>query len=97
MPFQDSSARIDARAAVAAAMRNAAEILGQTKTTLEEIERETYKGRDAWAITLGVPRDLDLVSSLARIGADPVQYKRFLIDAETGEMLAMIIREPVAR
>jgi hypothetical protein len=57
MPFQDSSAKIDARTAVGAAMRNAAEILGQTKTTLEEIERETYKGRDAWAITLGVPRE----------------------------------------
>lgn len=88
---------IDAKKAVASAMHNAAEILGQSKSSLEEIERETYKGREAWAITLGVPRNLDLLSAIAQIGADPIQYKRFLIDAETGEMLGMIIREPASR
>jgi hypothetical protein len=88
---------IDVKQAVESAMRSAAEILGHSKSSLEEIERETYKGREVWAITLGVPRDLDLLSPIARIGADPIQYKRFLIDVETGEMLGMIIREPVSR
>jgi len=88
---------IDAKHAVASAMRSAAEILGQSKSSLEEIERETYKGREVWAITLGVPRDMDWLSPIAQVGADPLQYKRFLIDAETGEMLGMIIREPASR
>ncbi|SPE35794.1 hypothetical protein SBA6_490019 [Candidatus Sulfopaludibacter sp. SbA6] len=78
-------------------MRSAADILGQGKSSLEEIEREKYKGREVWAITLGVPRNLDVLSPMAQIGADPIQYKRFLIDVETGEMLGMIIREPASR
>jgi hypothetical protein len=88
---------IDAKQAVAAAMHSAAEILGESKSSLEEIERETYKGREVWAITLGVPRNLYLLAPIARIAVDPIQYKRFLIDAETGEMLGMVIREPASR
>jgi hypothetical protein len=88
---------IDAKQAVASAIRSAAEVLGESKSSVEEIERDTYKGRESWAITLGVPRNLDLLSPLAQIGAAPIQYKRFLIDAETGEMLGMVIREPASR
>jgi hypothetical protein len=88
---------IDAKQAVASAMRSAADVLGESKSSLEEIERDTYKGREAWVITLGVPRNLDLLSPIAQLGAAPIQYKRFLIDAETGEMLAMVIRELASR
>ncbi len=57
--------------------------------SLEEIQRETYQGHDAWSITLGVPRNLEQLPPFSRLSANPVQYKIFLIDAETGEMLAM--------
>jgi hypothetical protein len=48
---------IDAKQAVAAKVK-AGEILNQalSLTNLEEIEREIYKDRDVWSITLSFPR-----------------------------------------
>lgn len=83
--------------AVGIAKAKAVEILGVTSASLEEIERETYKDRDVWSITLGVPRDVTQLSTFAQLSADPVQYKRFLIDVESGELLAMRIRELASR
>ena len=80
---------IDVKQAIQIAKANAAEMLEQSSTNLEEIERDSYKGREVWSITLSVPRTK--MTSLAHL-ADPMQYKRFLIDAETGELIAMKLR-----
>ena len=88
---------IDLHAAVFTAKQKAAEVLGQTPLNLEEIEREVYQGKDVWTITLSFARNLDNVAPIARLGLDPLQYKRFLIDAETGELLAMKLREVAQR
>lgn len=77
---------IDMKQAVQIAREKAAEILNQPMSSLEEIERETYKGRDAWSITLSVQPDPD---SSSPFELAMLYYKRFLIDAETGEFLAM--------
>ena len=73
---------IDVKEAVRIAKQRAVEILGAASASLEEIEREIYKDRDVWSITLGVPRDISQLSTFAQLAADPVQYKRFLIDVE---------------
>ena len=88
---------IKAKDAVEIAKQRAADMLGQGEFNLEEIERESYKGRDVWNITLSFPRDLKQVSPIGRLGADPLQYKRFLIDVETGELVAMKLRELASR
>ena len=79
---------VDVKQAIQIAQLKASEVLG-VDGSIEEIERETYHDRDAWSITLGVPRNVEQLSTLARISASPIQYKVFLIDVETGEMLAM--------
>jgi hypothetical protein len=86
---------IDAKKAVQIAKERAMEMLGATPS-LEEIERELYKERDVWSITLGLPRPLDYLTDLARLSAFPLQYKRFLIDVQTGELVAMKLRDEVA-
>jgi hypothetical protein len=88
---------IGVKDAVALAKAKAAEILDAKSASLEEIEREVYKDRDVWSITLGVPRDISQLSTFAQLSADLVQYQRFLIDAENGELLAMRIRELASR
>jgi hypothetical protein len=86
---------IDAQVAVAAAKQHAAIMLGQTRSRLEEIERDTYKGKEVWRITLGLPPDSSFAISPARVlGFSPLEYKLFLIDAEDGELVAMKLREP---
>jgi hypothetical protein len=88
---------IDAKNAAQIAKQQAAGMLDQGSTSLEEIEREVYKDREVWSITLGFPRDLNQVSAIARLGMDPLQYKRFLIDVETGELVAIKLREMASR
>jgi hypothetical protein len=85
---------IDVKAAVMSAKHHAIEMLGQSESSLEEIERETYRAREVWSITLSFPRDLNQVAPFARLAANPLKYKRFLIDVETGELVAMKLREP---
>ena len=63
---------IDVKEAVQIAKVKAAEMLDSSSSNLEEIERESYKDRDAWAITLSLPRDLDQLPPIARLGADPL-------------------------
>jgi len=84
---------IDAKKAVQIAKEKAAEILNQSWSNLEEIERDSYRDRDVWSITLSMPRDLNQLSAILRLSAEPLQYKRFLIDVETGELVAMKLRE----
>ena len=88
---------IDAKQAVQVAKEKAAEMLGPVIPGLEEIERESYKDRDVWSITLSFPRDLNPFPPIVRLGTDPLQYKRFLIDVETSELLAMKLREVASR
>jgi len=83
---------IDAKQAIQVAKAKAAEMLSQATSNVEEIERESYKGRDTWSITLSFPLDVPhLANGLGFVG--PLQYKRFLVDVETGELMAMKIRE----
>jgi len=84
---------IDVKEAVLIAKQKASEVLGQAVTTLEEIEREEYKGLEVWSITLSYPRGPGQISPLSRLSADPLQYKRFLVDAETSELHAIKVRE----
>jgi len=88
---------IDAKQAVQIAKERAVDMLGQGHSSLEEIERESYKDHDVWSITLSFPRNLNQVPPIARLGTDPLQYKRFLIDVETGELVAMKLRELASR
>jgi hypothetical protein len=88
---------IDAKEAVKIAKQKATEILGAASPSLEEIERGTYQDRDAWSITLGVPRDLSQLSAMAQLSVPPVQYKRFFVDAVTGELVAMKLHELAPR
>ena len=90
---QGTGAMIDAKQAVQIAKERAADMLNQNSFNLEEIERGAYKDRDVWSITLSLPRDLKQLTPFAQLSADPLQYKRFLIDAETGEFVAMKLRE----
>jgi hypothetical protein len=80
---------IDAKQATKLAMQAAADMLGQANSDLEELERERYNDHEVWSITLSFPRNAP--SALVRL-AGPLQYKRFLIDVETGELVAMKLR-----
>ena len=64
---------------------------------LEEIKRELYNSRDVWAITLSTSRNIEHLPELVRLVSQPVEYKRFLIDAESGDLLAMRLRETLVR
>ena len=85
---------IDARQAVAIAKEQATTILGPSQFSLEEIERDVYKTRDVWKITLGQPRwRLGPFQSVVQPTPDQLDYKFFLIDVESGELVAMKLRE----
>jgi hypothetical protein len=87
---------IDVKQAVQIAKQGAVDVLGQAPYNLEEIERDTYKGRDVWSLTLSLPRLQRESSALASLGMPylgMLQYKRFLIDVETGELVAVKMRE----
>jgi hypothetical protein len=91
---------IDMKQAVLIAKERAADMLDQPSFNLEEIDRDSYKGREVWSITLSLPRYVKLQPSpfsQFSLAADPLQYKRFLIDVETGELVAMKLREVVSR
>ena len=73
----------------------AQESLGVERTQglqLEEIESDTQNGRDAWRITLSM---LDSSHPLAKLAAlNPRrEYKTFIVLKDTGEVIAMKIRE----
>jgi hypothetical protein len=84
---------IDAKQAIYIAKQKAADVLEQAASNVEEIERQVYDGHDVWSITLSFPRDPRQLGPYARFSADPFQYKRFLIDIETEELLAVKMRE----
>jgi hypothetical protein len=62
---------------------------------LEEVEREEGDDTSYWLITIGFTQETEIQSSspLSRLSLDKRRrYKRFKIDAETGEVLSMKIR-----
>jgi hypothetical protein len=90
---------IDVKRAVELAKALATDILGPTKFRLEEVERDSYKDREVWSITLSYPPEPDQITPFQRLGnlgTLPLKYKRMLIDTETGELVAMKIRELAA-
>ena len=90
---------IDAKQAISIAKAGAADLLSQDSSNLEEIERDSYRGRDVWSITLSLPRKTGQMAPFAALAltADPLQYKRFLVDSETGELVAVRLREVAPR
>ena len=77
---------IDVKEAVRTAKQKAADMLEEGPASLEEIEREDDKGCDTWNITLGfLPGQMGQIAKITRMAVDPLHYRRFLIDAETGE------------
>jgi hypothetical protein len=84
---------VDVTQAVQIARDYAVGILGRPDASLEEIERESYRDREVWKITLGFSWGTYLDAGRAALGLSSKEYKSFLIDAETGEPLAMRIRE----
>ncbi len=88
---------IDVKQAVDIAKQQAACMLDQGQANLEEIERDVYKGREVWDITLSFPRDPEQISPLMRFGTNLLQYKRFLIDVQTGDLVAIKLRELASR
>jgi hypothetical protein len=91
---------IDVKEAVKIAKREAQEVLEQPVCSLEEIERDSYRDREVWSITLGfpLPKRLDELGDMrAMFSRSRLEYKRFLIAVDNGEMLAMKLREPVTQ
>lgn len=85
---------VDVKQAVRSAKDYATEMLGWPDATVEEIERDTYKGREAWSITLSSPRrgGAGSFNELMTPGTS-LDYKRFMIDVEDGSFLGITIRE----
>ena len=69
----------------------AREVLGDMDYTLEEVEMDAYKDRPVWFITLGFPKRRPVAPELTKMlgAALPLEYKTFLVDAMTGEPVAM--------
>jgi hypothetical protein len=82
---------VSVQEAFAHAQEYAREVLGDMPYTWEEIEQDSYKGRQVWRITLGFPKRRPTAPEFIRsIGAAlPLEYKTFLVDADTGEAIAM--------
>ncbi len=81
---------IPVQEAVKKAVAFAEDMLEPSRTAsilLEEVESAAFRGKDAWEITLSL-RDPNPLSFAANR-----QYKTFTIDAETGEVLSMKIRQ----
>jgi hypothetical protein len=82
---------ISTQEAVGRAKKYATELLGEKEYTLEEVERDVYRNRDVWRITIGFPKRRlsapDLMRSIA--ASLPLEYKTILVDIETGEPVAM--------
>jgi hypothetical protein len=80
--------------ALTSAVKYAHEVLGNYDFTFEEVERDRYKDQDVWCITLGFPKRTLSPTEANRFPISwPREYKTFLINANSGEAMAMKIRE----
>jgi hypothetical protein len=82
---------LTAQEAFTRATELARELLGDVPYSLEEVELDSYKGREVWRITLGFPKRRPTAPELMRAmgAALPLEYKVFLVDATTGKPIAM--------
>lgn len=71
-------------------------MLGSRDVSLEEIELDNLNGKEVWSITLGFPPKVEIPLGQVLV-FDKMQLKRFFIDAETGEFVAMKLRELAVR
>ena len=85
---------VDVKQAAESARAYAREVLGAYDFSLEEVERDEWKGRDVWLITLGFPVQRPAaVQNFESVLRRLRDYKTFVVDAERGETLAMKIHE----
>jgi len=69
----------------------AREVLGDLPFTLEEVEQDSYRDRQVWRITIGFPKRRPTAPELMRVLGTglPLEYKTILVDANTGQPVAM--------
>ena len=85
---------VSVKEAVAKAIEFAESLLEPSRISglrLEEVERTGINGNGPWSITLSMPRQQSGMDMFA--GKNPREYKAFLVNADTGEVLSMKIRE----
>lgn len=83
---------VTAQEAFTRASEYARELLGDMPYSLEEVEQDSYKGRQVWRITLGFPKRRPVAAPelIRALGVSlPLEYKTFLVDSTTGEPIAM--------
>jgi hypothetical protein len=83
---------ISVKEAVVSAMTFAQSTLEPPRNSdlrLEEVEVGDFRGKQVWQITLSMPRAFSPADML-HLRRD---YKAFMVDRETGEVLSMKIRE----
>ncbi|MFB6248277.1 MAG: PepSY domain-containing protein [Salinibacter sp.] len=89
---------IDVKEATQIALSYFEDLYGEdafSNVLLEEIEREKENDTSYWLITVGFTEEKEVKSSspLSSLSPDKRRrYKRFKIDAETGEVVSMKIR-----
>ena len=89
---------IDVKEATQIALSYFEDLYGEdafSNVLLEEVEREDEDDTSHWLITIGFTQEKEIESSspLSRLSPDKRRrYKRFKIDAQTGEVLSMKIR-----
>ena len=84
---------IEVKQAVQIAKKDAIEMLNSTPVGVEEVERDSYKERDVWSITLSfLPNKVSAPFAALMPKPDDLQYKRFFIDLESGQTLAIKMR-----
>lgn len=85
---------IQLKDAIRIAKEQAAELLGEPPLNVAEFEREEYNGQTAWVITLAFSTPQSpLASAMSQFQKPALEYRRFFVDENTGELLAMKIRE----
>lgn len=87
-----TTAAVNAKRAIEVSIDGAKSLLNLTTESVEEIERRKYHGREVWSITLSFSRNEGSTNPLAIWSRS---YKRFLVDAETGELLGIKLRADV--
>jgi hypothetical protein len=86
---------IELKDAVTSAVAFARLVLEQDRVKdllVEEVERSTQENRDVWLITLSLPRPGFEIRSLFGTSFKDRDYKTFAVDALTGEVVSMKIR-----
>jgi hypothetical protein len=84
---------VDVKQAVAAAVAFMKDVLEPSRATdllLEEVELGRSEGRQVWRVTISMPKPTGVLSNVLSGARD---YRRLKVDAETGQVQSMRIRE----